>query len=94
MSRPILIAASKRQFEQFLKDQNVEYSSLNEAEKFNASKQFLNEKYPGLKYAPYKLVELMAVPEIDKGALTRTMHQSADAECKDQDFCIGEAISS
>ena len=94
MSRPILVAATKRQFERFLAEQNKTGTDMSGLDLNVQMRSFLANLYPGLDYSPYKMVEIMASKNVEESAVTNSLFNTFDADCESLDFCVGEPLMS
>jgi hypothetical protein len=66
MAKEILDAAVVQQFKQYLTKKNLVYDQLSQVDLKKESTSFLQDKYPGAKQPPNKMVELMTAPSAEK----------------------------
>ena len=65
MAKDIVDSALMRQFQKYLAEKNKKISEMTPEEIKLESKEFLNDRYPGFKKPPNKLVEVMSSPKAD-----------------------------
>ena len=92
MSRPLLVAATKRQFERFLHEQGKTRDGLEDTDLLIEMRSFMSKYYPGLHFAPFKLVELLASKNVEVSSAWNSAFNSFDSDCESLDFCIGQPL--